>query len=251
VVEEDAPVQSDSVENIFARAWSLLAKNPVIIVPGLVVGLVAGVIQVALIPHPHIDASGSADAASAVASAGRAAFSAALGIVVGVLAFLLTQTYTTGMAGAAWERGTATLADGRASFREDAGRLLAAVVMIAVLGILAGIITFGIGWLVVLFFSIYVVPAVVLDNYGAVPAFRLSAAIAMKRALSTIIIIVLLFVIGLGLALVTLPLAFIPFLGPIVAALVSQAVTAYATLVIVGEYLQVRRSPDIIAAGPQ
>jgi hypothetical protein len=119
-----------------------------------------------------------------------------------------------------------------------------------VIGILAGIITLGIGWLVVLFFSIYVVPAVVLDNFGAIPAFRLSASIAMKRALSTISIIVLLFAIGLVLGLLTLPLAFIPFLGPIVAAIVSQAVTAYATLVIVGEYLQARRSPDIIAGGP-
>jgi hypothetical protein len=244
-------VQSDSVENIFARAWSLLSKNPIIVVPGLVVGLVAGIIQVVVAPHPQvIDASGDAVAVAAVASAGRVAFSAAVSIVVGVLAFLVTQTYTTGMAGAAWERGTTSLADGRASFREDAGRLLAAVLVIAVLGILAGIITFGIGWLVVLFFSIYVVPAVVLDNYSAVPAFKLSAAISMKRALSTIIIIVMLFVIGLALALLTLPLAFIPFLGPIVAALVSQAVTAYATLVIVGEYLQARRSPDIIAAGP-
>jgi hypothetical protein len=245
-------VQSDSVENIFARAWSLLAKNPVIIVPGLVVGLVVGVVQAVIAPHPQVvDASGNADAIAVVAGAGRVAASAAISVIVGVLAFLVTQTYTTGMAGAAWQTGTTSLADGRASFREDAGRLLAAVLMIAVLGILAGIITFGLGWLVVLFFSIYVVPAVVLDNYGAVPAFRLSAAIALKRALSTIIIIVLLFVIGLVLGLLILPLAFIPFLGPIFAALVSQAVTAYATLVIVGEYLSVRRFPDVIAAGPR
>jgi hypothetical protein len=244
-------VQSDSVENIFARAWSLLAKNPVIIVPGLVVGVISGIIQVVVAPHPHaLDPSGNGDPGVALASAGRIAFAAAISIVVGVLAFLITQTYTTGMAGAAWQRGTASLADGRASFSEDAGRLLAAVLVIAVLGILAGIVTFGIGWLVVLFFSIYVVPAVVLDNFGAVPAFRLSASIAMKRALPTIIIIVMLFVIGIALGLLLLPLAFIPFLGPILVAVGSQAVTAYATLVIVGEYLQARRSPDIIAAGP-
>jgi hypothetical protein len=121
-------VQSDSVENIFARAWSLLAKNPVIIVPGLVVGLVAGIVQVAFAAHPQfVDASGNTDAVAAIAGAGRAAFSAAISIVVGVLAFLITQTYTTGMAGAAWLRGVTSLADGRASFREDAGRLLAAV----------------------------------------------------------------------------------------------------------------------------
>jgi hypothetical protein len=245
-------VQSDSVENIFARAWSLLTKNPVIVLPGVVVGLVVGIIQALITPHPHVvDAAGNTDAVAAVASAGSTVASAAISVVVSVLAFLLTQTYTTGMAGAAWQSGTTTLADGRASFREDAGRLLAAVLLIAVVGILAGIITFGLGWLVVLFFAIYVVPAVVLDNYSAVPAFRLSAAIAMKRALPTIIIIVLLFAIGLVLGLLTLPLAFIPLLGPVIAAIVSQAITAYATLVIVGEYLNARRAPDVIAAGPR
>ncbi|MGD0471778.1 MAG: hypothetical protein ABSB70_00980 [Candidatus Velthaea sp.] len=242
-------MQSDSVENIFARAWSLLTKNPVIIVPGLVVGIVVGIIQALIAPHQQVvDASG--DTVAAVAGAGRVVASATISAIVGVLAFLVTETYTTGMAGAAWQTGITSLADGRASFREDAGRLLAAVLLIAVVGIVAAVLTLGLGWLVVLFFSIYVVPAVVLDNYSAVPAFRLSASIAMKRALPTIIIIVLLFVIGLVLGLVLLPLAFIPFLGPLVTAIVSQAVTAYATLVIVGEYLNARRSPDIIAAGP-
>jgi hypothetical protein len=146
--------------------------------------------------------------------------------------------------------GVATLADGSASFREDAARLFAAILLVAVIGIVGSIVTFGLGWFIVLFFALYVVPAVVLDNYGAIPALKLSATIAMKRALATIIIIALLAVIGIVLTLIILPLAFIPFLGPIIAAMISQTVTAYATLVIVGEYLNVRRSPDIIAAGP-
>ncbi len=244
-------MQSESVENIFARAWSLLTKNPVIIVPGLVVGLVVGIIQALIVPHPHIvDTSGNTDVGAAAVAIGGAFAALAISVVLGVLAFLITETYTTGMAGAAWKNGLTTLADGSASFREDAARLLLAVLLIAVIGIVAGVITFGLGWFVVLFFSIYVVPAVVLDNYAAVPALKLSATIAMKRALSTIIIIVLLFAIGLGLGLLALPLALIPFLGPIISAIVSQIVTAYATLVIVGEYLSARRQPDIIAAGP-
>ncbi len=242
-------MQSESVENIFARSWSLLTKNPVIIVPGLVVGLVVGIIQALVAPHPAA-VDPNADPSAVIAGASHIFASAAISIVVGVLAFLINQTYTTGMAGAAWENGATTLRDGSAAFREDAGRLLAAVLLIALLGIVAGLITFGLGWFVVLFFAIYVVPAVVLDNYGAVPALKLSATIAMKRALSTIIIIVMVFIIGLVLGVLTLPLAFIPFLGPIVSAVLAQAVTAYATLVIVGEYLNVRRSPDIIAAGP-
>ncbi len=244
-------MQSDSVENIFARAWSLLARNPVIIVPGLVVGIVVGIVEAIVLPHRGlVDSSGATDTAAVVAGAGSAIAAGAIVAVVGVLAFLITQTYTTGMAGAAWQNGAASLADGSAAFREDAGRLLAAVLLIAVIGIVAAVLTLGIGWFVVLFFAMYVVPAVVLDNYGAIPALKLSAAIALKRALATIIIIVLLAVIGFVLFLITAPLAFIPFLGPIVAAVVSQAVTAYATLVIVGEYVNARQAPDVLVAGP-
>ncbi len=244
-------MQRDSVENIFARAWSLLTKNPVLIVPGLVVGVIAGAIQSLVAPHARlVDASGNADPTVLAAGIGPLLGSAAISAIVGILAFLITQTFVTGMAGAAWESGTTSLAQGRASFDEDAGRLLAAMLLIAVLGIVASVVTLGIGWFIVLFFAIYLVPAVVLDNYGAVAALRLSATIALKRVLSTIIIVVMLFAIGLVIGLVMLPLAFIPLLGPIVIAVASQIVTAYTTLVIVGEYLNVRRSPDIIAAGP-
>ena len=239
---------SDSVENIFARAWSLLTKNPIIIVPGLVVGVGVGIIEAVITPHPRFsDASGTVDAlVGGVNMVAAAAISAA----VSILAFLITQSYTTGMAGAAWQSGTATLADGSASFREDAGRLLAAVVLIALAGIVLGILTLGLGWLVVLFFAIYAVPAVVLDNFGAIPALRVSARIATRRLLTTIIIIVLLAVFALAVALLALPLASIPYLGPVVLAILSQAVTAYATLVIVGEYLSARNAPDIMPAGP-
>src|SRR5450631_4077910 len=96
-------MQSESVENIFARAWSLLTKNPVIIAPGFVVGIVVGVIQTILTPHPRfVDTAGNTDTLAVAAGVGSAVSSAAILTVVGILAFLITETYTTGMAGAAW-----------------------------------------------------------------------------------------------------------------------------------------------------
>ncbi len=231
-------MQSDSVENIFARAWTLLTANPVIVVPGLIVGLVVGIINGAIAPHPQ---------PGDPLPLGSLAVAASVSLALGILAFLVTQTYTTGMAGAAWQTGIASLDDGRAAFRQDAGRLLAAVLLIAVVGIAIAVITLGIGWFVVLFFAMYIVPAVVLENRGAAGAFRISATIARRRALSTIIIIVMLFVIGLVVGLLALPLHFVPFIGPIVVAIVTQAVTAYATLVIVGEYLSARRAADTMS----
>ncbi len=243
-------MQTDSIENIFARAWSLLAKNPVIVVPGLVVGIVAGIVQAATLPVVAVsDGSGGVAVGTGWGGGLGVLASAAVSFAVVVLSFLITQTYTTGMAGAAWRSGSATLSDGSAAFREDAGRLLAAVVLVAAIGIVAALLTLGIGWFIVLFFGLYVVPAVVLDNYRAGPALQLSARIALRRLFATAAIIVILFVIGIVVRLLALPFAIVPFVGPIVLAVVSQAVTAYATLVIVGEYLRARNAADVVS-GP-
>lgn len=234
--------QSDTVENIFSRAWTLLTKNPVILIPGIVVGIVMGII--AFFVTPHVDYS-SGDPTAAMGAAGRAIGAGLIMGAIGVLAYLVTQAYTVGMAGAAWRSGTTTLADGARAFQEDAGRLLVALLLLGVIGVVLAIFTLGIGWLIFLFFAIYTVPAVVLSNLPATVALSQSFSIATKRFVPTLIIIVLVFVIGLCAGLLSLPLRFIPLIGPIVANVITQAVVAYTTLVIVGEYLVARNAPDI------
>ncbi|GAC1408212.1 MAG: hypothetical protein NVSMB64_16140 [Candidatus Velthaea sp.] len=232
-------MQTDSVENIFARAWSLLTKNPVILLPGIVVGIAVGIVQFFVVPP--LDYSGDL---STLNVAGRA-FGALIMLGVGVLAYLVTQGYTVGMAGAAWQKGTADLGDGAAAFQQDAGRLLGALLLLAAIGIVVAVLTFGIGWLIFLFFAIYTVPAVVLSNLSPTSALSQSFSISTKRFVPTLIIIALLFVIGLVAGVITLPLHFIPLLGPILGAIITQAIVAYSTLVVVGEYLSARNAPDI------
>jgi hypothetical protein len=243
-------VQNYSVENIFAYAWSLLAKNPVIIVPGLVVGFVVSAIEILIgLVAPQGLPAGPSVIVAALASAG----------------FLVTETGTTAMAGAAWQNGTTSLADGIAAFRAAGRRMLATMLIIAAVVIivvpatallLTQIVGAGPGFIIVVtacvvlaFYAIYIVPAVVLDHLGARAALLRSATIARQRVLATIAIIVMLGVVSFVASLLKVPLAFIPLLGPIVSAVLSQAITAYATLVIVGEYLNVRGTPEIIAAG--
>lgn len=239
--------KTESVENIFARAWTLFRANPVLLVPGLVVGLVAGLVVGLFAVRPPLDPN---DYTAVIANAGRMAFAGAISFAVSILALLITQSYTVGMAGAAWERGTTSLADGAAAFKHDAGRLLGIVILLGIVGFIAAILTLGVGWIVVLFFAIYAIPAVVLDDRQPIKALQISFTIATKRFAPTLIIVAALFVIGLVVGLLVLPLAFVPFLGPIVAAIVSQAVVVYSTLVIVGEFLAAHRAPDIITGTP-
>jgi hypothetical protein len=110
------------------------------------------------------------------------------------------------------------------------------------------IVTFGIGALIFEFFALYVFAATVIgnDNFGR--ALRESFAISTRRFIPTIVIIISLFVVAIVVGVATIPLRFIPFIGPIVAAIVLQGVVSLFNLVIVGEYLNARNAPDVVAA---
>jgi hypothetical protein len=234
-----------SVENIFGRGWDLLIKNPAILVPGLVVGLIFGVLG-AVLALPPVDMSDQSAIRHLDLAARGLNFALLAGL--GVLATIVNNAYTIGMAGAAWERGVATFADGAASFREDGGRLFVAIVLLFVIEALLLVFTLGIGALIFQFFALYVFAAVVVGNDGFGRALKESFAIASRRFLPTLLIIVGIFVIGLVAGIVAIPLHFIPFLGPVVSAVLVQGVVSYFNLVVVGEYLNARSAPDVVAA---
>lgn len=231
------------VENVFARSWNLLTRNWIIIVPGLVIGLVVGIIGALLAPPTYVDPD-----ASVVVVGGSFLGGVARGLVgfaLTVLAFIANQAYTTGMAGAAWERGTTTLADGAASLQEDAGRIVVTALGLILLGIVAvGLapFTLGLSLLALLIFALYAFPAAVVGNRPGFSSIAESFAIARARFVPTLVVAVLICAIALVVALLGGLLRFAPLIGPILTACITQAFVAFATLVIVGEYLNFRGS---------
>ena len=227
-----------SVESTFARSWELLSSNWIIIVPGLVIGFVVGVIDYFVSPHATYESYGATWWASAS--------SGILVALVNLAGYILAQCYVTGMAGGAWERGRASLADGTLAFEHDAGNVLVAMIGLFVALIVAGVLAFvtlGISMILYFYFFIYTFPAAIVGNRPGFAAMGDSFRIAARRVAPTLILtIVNAFILiagwGIGLAL-----NFIPFLGPIIGALVIQAVLAYVTLVVVGEYLALREVP--------
>jgi hypothetical protein len=239
-------MQSQSVENVFARAWDLLTSNWIIIVPGAVVGLIVGLITALVAPAPV--AYDPSDPTQAMARLGAGFVS---GLIIGVVAiagFIVTQCYTAGMAGAAWQRGTTTLQDGAEALRRDAPNVLVAAVGLFVLGIVAAILapfTLFLSLFLYYLFFMYTIASAVVGNQPGMSALAESFAIARARFGTTLIIgIVLIVLLFLG-KLIAIVLGFAPFIGPIVAAIVNQVVVAFATLVIVGEYLTLRGAPPV------
>jgi hypothetical protein len=227
-----------NVESTFSRSWDLLMKNGVIIVPGLIIGFVVGVIDYFLAPHTeYMPGYGVTWWSSASASV--------LLVLVTLAGFILAQCYTTGMAGAAWQRGTTTLADGTRAFERDAANVFVAIIglMIAlVVAIVLSFATLGIAGLLYFYFFIYTFPAAIIGERPGFAAMGDSFRIAARRVAPTLIVTVMIAVIVVIGRLIGMALGFIPLVGPVIGAIVIQLVLAYVTLVVVGEYLALRDS---------
>jgi len=238
-------MNEQSVESIFGRAWDLLMKNPAILLPGLIVGLIFGVLS-GLLALPPLDTSDPA-AISHVDLAARG-LNAALIAALSTLATIVNNAYTIGMAGAAWTRGTARLSDGAAAFRTEGGKLFVAILLLFIIEAVLAVITIGIGALIFQFFALYVFAATVIGNDGFGRALKESFAISTRRFIPTLVIIIGLFIVAIVVGIATVPLRFIPLIGPILAAIILQGVVSLFNLVIVGEYLNARNAPDVVAA---
>ncbi len=234
---------ANDLESTFLRSWRLLSSNWAIVVPGLVIGVIAGLFDGFLALTGGLGGA----ALIGVGATGAGYLSAILaGLLVGLvsmLAAILTIAYTTGMAGAAWDRGTATFADGAAAFKRDGAQTLLAVVLLFVIGVVAAIlsmVTFGLAMLAYVIFFIYTMAAVIVGNAPAIEGIVESTRIAAKNFLTTLLLVVLIFIISFVGGLVGGIFHGVPLLNHVVALVISQIVLSYATLVVVGEYLKLR-----------
>ncbi len=225
-----------TVEGVFGRSWQLLTRNWILIVPGLIIGVVVGFAQ-------GLFGGASDDATASVAGALGHAVAGIVLMVITILGAIANTAYTTGMAGAAWRRGTSTLADGRRAFERDAGHVFVAMIGLFVIGVIAAVLavpTLGASLLAYVLLFIYTMPAAVVGERRGLEALGESYRIATKRFWTTVIVVVLIGVIAIIAGFVIAALRFAPFVGPIVGAVIDQFAIAYFTLVVVGEYLNLR-----------
>ena len=226
-----------SVESTFARSWELLSTNWIMIVPGLVIGIVVGIIDYFISPH--------STATQYDSTWWTAASAGILVALVNLAGYIISQCYVTGMAGAAWQRGRANLSDGSAAFEHDAGNVLVAIVGLFVALVVAGVLAFvtlGISLLLYFYFFLYTFPAVIVGHRPGLAAMGDSFRIASRKVAPTLIVTVIIGVILLVGRIIGTVLFFVPFLGPIVGSIIIQIVLSYVMLVVVGEYLALRDS---------
>jgi hypothetical protein len=246
-------VNAPTVENVFARAWELLTRNWVIIVPGVVVGLVVGIVS-GLFSMTQPDTYGEPTGSAMSLAYGLAGFVSDLVLaVVAIAGYIVTQCYTAGMAGVAWNRGVTTLGDGARAVNDDAGNVFVAAIGLLLCGVVAVILapfTLFLSIFAFYLFTLYTIAAAVVGNRRGFDALRESFAIARARFGTTLIVGVLLGLLQLIGRLIAHVFGYAPLLGPIVSAIIAQIVVAYAMLVIVGEYLVLRSAATPPSTAP-
>ncbi len=231
-MESDA---AGGLSRIFSDSWRLLVHNPVLAVPGVVFAFLETLLQWLVFPPP-----------------GATPLQQVVGIILGDIVQLLftiaALAFTTGIAAAVWQRGKGTLADSWRPFAREDGQVLVALAALLLIGAGAAFLvpfTLGLSAIAFGFFCLYVMPAAVVGEQRGFAAIRESWALAYDRVLPTLGIVLGLFVVflaaGIAVAFFALAPSVRPYPAAIAGALLAGVTIAYATLVIVGEYLASRR----------
>jgi len=218
-------------ENTFAHAWTLLARNPIIVLPGIVVGIIGAVAEPAV----------QFIAAGAFPLAGDAA-----AFVVALALALAQMAYVTGMAGGAWRHERTGLADGWAALSHRALPAAGAAAFLVIIGFCAAVlapVSFGITLLAYAVFCVYTMASVVIGERAPIAGIVESASTALANALPTIGVVALIAIIAaLGGWLGSLADHVSDLGGALLSGLIQQIIVAYASLVVAGEYLKLTSS---------
>lgn len=229
------------VGSTLLRAWTLLCKNWVVMVPSVVLGVISAIAAAALSRYGFLSWTFFGDLNAQGPNAFWLFFATIVAVALRIVAAVVVIAFTTGMAAAAWRSGAAHLSDGAAAFRRSGVQAFFALLLMTVLGLIAAALlipTFGLSVLLYMTFMLYVMPGVLVGNRGATDAIVESIALAWKRFGVTFVVVLL--VIGLAILGGWLGdlLARLPLLGNVLGWVVMELVVAYATLVVVGEYLE-------------
>ncbi len=229
------------------RAWTLLCSNWIIVVPSIIIGIVSAAIATALSRSGVLSWAFFGD----MDVQGPGGFWMFFGTIVAmglrIVAAVAAIAFTAGMAAAAWKEGSARFSDGALAFRRNGLQAFFALLILALLGVIVAALivpTFGLSVLAYMTFLLYAMPGVIVGSRGAVEAIVESITLAWRSFGVTFVVVLLIIALAIGGGWLGDLLSRLPFLGELLGWIVMELVVAYATLVVVGEYLQLGRPAD-------
>lgn len=213
-----------TLEQILSRAWTLLRRSPILVLPFLIflfvtIFLFAASLALLVVAVMHTDRHQLSPAGAAAAVAVFAVWACA---VIGQ-AWVAAATYN--LADAVWTRGSATLADARTKLLQRGARMFVAGIGFAglfLVALLLAIPTLGLAFIALFLFTMYTFSAVVAgdrDGFSAIAeSFRLVRGFFGLSALAEVILIAISYAFGF---------VVLPFLVPLQIAIATSPVDAH------------------------
>lgn len=237
------------MKQALGQSWHVLRRSPSIVVPAMILGVICGGIAQVLAARglSSLGFFGNLDAQ------GDGAFFAFLWTIVGLAWYLLSTilmiAVTTGMAHAAWTRGSGSLADALAPMRRSSARffeLLAILVCLDAVAATLVIPTFALSIPAFLAFFVYAIPGTLLDDRSGVDALVRSMAMTWGKFGVTFGVVIMLLLIALGGALISVLAGALPLGLKLAGWMLLGGATAFATLVLTGAYLGLPERPAAV-----
>jgi hypothetical protein len=235
--------QALDLENTFARAFTLMIRNWAIVVAPIAFGVLGGVLEffaiVVILGSYTISGNGSADAMYAIHD-----FIEIVIMIVSACVSVVQMAFVTGMAGGAWLHGRTSLADGMHALARRLGPTVAAAAILFLIAVCAAAlapVTFYITVLGFVVLCIYTMASAIIGERGATDAVAESCRLALANVGPTVGVVALIAIIAFLGGLLGQLVGYVSELGGwLVAGVLQQAIVAYASLVIAGEYLKLR-----------
>lgn len=168
--------------------------------------------------------------------------------IAGLLAFivwLIANGAAVAASESAWQSGTADVGGG---FNRALSRLPDLILAAIVLGVICIAIAWTIvGGLALLFFMLYVIPAIVVGGESAFQAMGTSWNMSTKNAGATFAALLGIIIVAIVAMIVNAILSHIPVLGWIISLLINALLSTYAALVVVRFYDLLRGSATATA----
>lgn len=225
---------------ILKESFEVSKKNLVIFMPTVAVAIITFVLLIIFLGGSIATVAikgGDPSAAAVSGMMGGAFIVAVIALLLGFLAYAMTVA----MADEALSKGSTTFDTGMEKAKASLVNVLIASVLVGiVVGI--GFVLLVIPGLVAIFFLIFTLPAIVLDDLGAVDGMKRSYEIVKSNIGDVIILIVAIFGLGVVMAIISGIINLVPMLGQLVSMLLSGAFGGYLTVVLVRVYRQFTRT---------
>jgi len=238
-----------SISKVFKESLAVAKGNLLIFIPMLAASVFSALVSLIVIGSavPMMrDMSGEQIAANpeqALAGAGAAAGGMIVVAILGGLVGFLAHGMTVGMADLALKGEPAGLKNGWSRFTPRILPLLIAAVLV---GILVGIgfMLLVLPGVILAFFLMFALIAVMVDNLGATKAIGRSFKVVSKNFGATFVTFLVIIGMGIITGLICFILNLIPVLGQILTLIVGAIYTGYVTIFLVRAYRELNLKTD-------